>query len=570
MRDAWTFAQLDDYWARYEPLSPWGKDHKDKRPVMTERAAIEESYDDIEAALAWMERSAAEPLRLERAGYHLRRMPRLPEPGRADYELLELFQIKKFLANYRGLLAATDEPVARRFDLAPRCAALAAELDRGGSDAETFYLADSYDAGLAEARAGLAAVDAALKAAKAEAEALAKAELGLAFDGRDFVVAPREGVSAEALERAKLTAEPYDDGRLLLRPAPRAAIAALEERREALYEAEREAENRVLRRLSALAEAAGPELGAAVRAVARWDLARAGALLAKGLGCTRPRLDGDGLELEQGRFVPCMDECAALGLSYEPLDATVRSAAALIFGSNMGGKTVALKTLCFMQLLAQAGLYVPAASFRTRVYREVHYVGELVGERLAGLSGFGFEVWRFQAAWASRRDALAFFDEPARTTGSHEAEALLSALVDAYLAAGGAAGDGAAGDGAAGDGAAGDGARAVFATHFRGVARLPGAEYWRMHGLDRRAACAGLDADAPLPERLAGINRAMRYRLEPDDESSPPGSDALAIAAMLGLDCAVVERAERYFSGDFGTVYSASAARGGETTRMDE
>lgn len=552
MRDAWTFAQLDDFWARYEPLSPWGKDRKDKRLVMTERAAIEESYDDIEAALAWMGRSAAEPLRLERAGYHLRRMPRLPEPGKADYELLELFQIKKFLANYRGLLAALDEPVLRRFDLSPRCAALASELDRGGSDAETFYLADSYDAGLAEARAGLSALDAALKEAKAEAEALAKAELGLAFDGRDFVVAPRDGLSPEALGRAKLTAEPYDDGRLLLRLAPRASIAALEDRRESLYEDEREAENRVLRRLSALAGDAGPELAAAARAVARWDLARAGALLARSLDCSRPRLDGDGLELRGGRFVPCMDECVALGLSYEPLDATIRAPAALVFGSNMGGKTVALKTLCFMQLLAQAGLFVPAAAFRTRVYRELHYIGELAGERLAGLSGFGFEVWRFQGAWAARRDALAFFDEPARTTGSHEAEALLSALVEAYL------------------GAAVEGARAVFATHFRGVARLPKAEYWRMHGLDRGAACAGLDADAPLPARLAGINRAMRYRLEPDDDSAPPGSDALAIAAMLGLDCALVERAESYFSGDSGSVYSQGAAQGGETTRMDE
>lgn len=551
MRDAWTFAQLDDFWARYEPLSPWGKDRKDKRLVMIERAAIEESYDDIEAALAWMGRSAAEPLRLERAGYHLRRMPRLPEPGKADYELLELFQIKKFLANYRGLLAALDEPAARRFDLTPRCGALAAELDRGGSDAETFYLADSYDAGLAEARAGLAAVDAALKVAKAEAEALAKAELGLAFDGRDFVVAPRDGLDPEVLERAKLTAEPYDDGRLLLRLAPRASIAALEDRRERLYEAEREAENRALRRLSALAGDAGPELAAAARAVGRWDLARAGALLAKGFACVRPRLDGDGIELKEGRFVPCVDECAALGLSYEPLDATIRAPAALVFGSNMGGKTVALKTLCFMQLLAQAGLFVPAAAFRTRVYGEVHYIGELAGERLAGLSGFGFEVWRFQGAWAARRDALAFFDEPARTTGSHEAEALLSALVEAYL------------------GAAGEGARAVFATHFRGVARLPKAEYWRMHGLDRGAACAGLDADAPLPERLAGINRAMRYRLEPDDDSAPPGSDALAIAAMLGLDCELVERAERYFSGGSGSVYSQGAARGGDTTRMD-
>ena len=43
------------------------------------------------------------------------------------------------------------------------------------------------------------------------------------------------------------------------------------------------------------------------------------------------------------------------------------------------------------------------------------------------------------------------------------------------------------GSGGPGSASSGNGDRAFFATHFRGVARLPGVEYRRMRGLDREA-----------------------------------------------------------------------------------
>jgi hypothetical protein len=298
---------------------------------------------------------------------------------------------------------------------------------------------------------------------------------------------------------------------------------------------------------------------------------------------TRPVLDSETTELVNARFVPCQDECARLGLDYAPLSASFGASAVALFGSNMGGKTVVLKTLLFFQLLAQAGLFVPAERFSTRVYGRIEYVGELSGERLAGLSGFGLEIWRLIAARAAsspraegprRADpanadegaaqggspqggspqggSLVAFDELARTTGSHEAEALLSAVIEAY--------------------ARGGSGRAYFATHFRGVARMPGVEYRRMRGLDREAAAAALggrdangrlDGDGrpdegsaggegrgpALAERLAGINRHMRYEVVEDDGSGSE-SDALAIASFLGLDRSVIERARYYLTKD--------------------
>lgn len=563
--EAWAFAQLDDFWERYGPLTPWGKDAAEARLFIGDRDELERRYDDVEAALGFLADREGDPSSLDRASYHLRRMPRLALEAKSSYELIELFQIKKFIANYRGARSVLGEPLALRFGMegladGSAAKALAVELDRGGSDSETFYVADCYDEGLAAARARLATADAAIRNERVRAEAAARLDFGVGFDGREFLVLPKETTRAMmAAAGSRFSAEPFDDARYVVRILPSdAALEAMSEREQALAD-ERLAEERVIARISGLAAAAMPELSAAVASTARWDLARAGAVMANEFRMTRPRLDSDALKLERARFEPCAWECGRLGLGYTPLSADFHSAATVLFGSNMGGKTVVLKTILFFQLLAQAGLFVPAARFETRVYSRVEYVGELTGERLAGLSGFGLELWRLMRARGedddtpraigadSRGAALVAFDELARTTGSHEAEALLSAVVESYA-------------GGRGGATPGNGDRAFFATHFRGVARLPGAEYRRMRGLDREAVAtaissaevrpdATLDARGGLEGRLAGINKYMRYEVV-DDDGSGTESDALAIASLLGLDRRIVERARYYLTKD--------------------
>ena len=533
MTDAWNFAQVDAFWLHYQPLTPWGRDAHQARQVLVDPAAIILRHDDIEAALLWLQARSADPVALDRMAYHLKRMPRLPLAHKYEYEILELFQVKKFLANYRGLLSLLDSRECHRFGLVPVAGELAMELDRGGSDAETFYLADSYDAELGPLRARLAELDTSLRALRAESELKAKAEHGMVFDGREFVIFGKSKAGPLLAQPGRYALEPYDDASYLVRLLPPAQAMVLSDSREQLLEQEQEAENRVLLRLSALVRQYLPELREAVQAVLRWDLARSGAVLARSHGLVRPDLDSPCLELSEARLFPCEEECRELGLGYTPLDARFDASAVVLFGSNMGGKTVVLKTVLFFQLLAQAGLFVPARRFASRVYQHIEYIGALAGERLAGLSGFGFEVWRFAKANRDSGDALIAFDELARTTGSHEAEALLSAIVEQYAGAGPAT-------------------RAFFATHFRGIVRTPGAEYRKMRGLDRDAASVDLDSatehsdgDTSLADRLASINRHMRYEVVNDDPAAPAESDALAIAGMLGLDPALVRRADR-------------------------
>ncbi len=545
--DAWAFARVDEFWSHYNPMTPWGKDEKETRRILVDPALIEARYDDIETAVTWMQSHAGDTVSIDRMSYHLKRLPRIPGTAKDLYELTELFQVKKFLANYRGILTGLGTVTAARFGIEQieegrPTGALAAFLSKGGLDPETFHVSDSYDPALAEIRAGIAGVDAFIATGRAQAEAEATGLFGVSFDGREFLVVPREAALAMADSGGRFSLEPYDDTRYTVRILPSMNVLEAMGERERLRESEQKAEERVISRISGLVRQALPDLEIAVVAITRWDLARAGAVLSFELALTRPSIDSRTMVFDDARFVPCQDECARFGMVYAPLSARFDSQAIVLFGSNMGGKTVVLQTVLFFQLVAQAGLFVPAGAFRTHVYERIEYVGERSGERLEGLSGFGLEVWRLGKVREAGSASLVAFDELARTTGSHEAEALLSAVVEAYAEPVGGVCKSAH-------------VRAFFATHFRGVARIPGAEYRKMRGLDRKAveAAQAVVASRPLAERLSGINHCMKYEVIEDD-GLVADSDALAIASLLGLDKSIVERAQWFMNrGSFKT-----------------
>jgi hypothetical protein len=556
-RAAWDFSRVEEVWARFLPLTPAGKDEKEARRVLSDRASIEASFDDIEAGLSFLDAAGGGSPLLSRVSYHLKRVPRIPtrvaEEGEA-YELVELFLVKKFIANYRAVISLAGAAAAAYFGLEFGAEALAAELDLGGSDAETFFVADAYDARLAEARRRVAAIDARVAEGRAAALERAAGLHGLAFGGRDFAVVTHQAAKGILEDRASFAVEPYDDKSYIVRLQPGEAELALADERDAALEAEKAAEAAVLVRLSALVAAELDYLAGCVKRLARFDLALARAAMARELGLVRPVFgEGGNLLIEGGCYLPCAWECRDLGLRYLPLDLELAEGAAVIFGSNMGGKTVALETVLFFQVLAQAGFFVPATRYSTSVYPLLHYVGDGQGRggrgRSEGLSGFGYEIRSFVDAWeGSAGGALLVFDEFARTTSSHEAEAILSAVIESL--------------------AGRAGTRALFSTHFRGVSRIPGVRYLRVRGLDREAAAAALAAAGSgeacdegaagaagagqaedMGERIRRINGMMRYGLVDEAEDGEGGSDAVAIASLLGLDPCLVARAEELYEG---------------------
>ncbi|WP_026973929.1 endonuclease MutS2 [Alicyclobacillus contaminans] len=136
---------------------------------------------------------------------------------------------------------------------------------------------------------------------------------------------------------------------------PQAVLESGAKVRALQAEEEREIE-RILQALSALVAAAAEDLLENVRRMGLLDFWFAKAAYAKSQRCERPRLRADGVwRLIQARH-PLIDMETAV-----PVDLTLGDnyRMLIITGPNTGGKTVTLKTVGLLTLLAMSGCFIP-------------------------------------------------------------------------------------------------------------------------------------------------------------------------------------------------------------------
>jgi hypothetical protein len=578
----WTFSQVEQLYGQLTPLTPYGAVRFERKEILRDRVTLEQEYDRVDAALALTRRDRP---RLDRLTHHLRRIPLLPalDPA-AALDANGIFLVKKFLVNYRTIFDALDSAERQAFGLPPAPGTLLDRLNTGG-DAESFYLEDRYDPDLAAVRDRIRAKNRELEDVRTQTIERLREARGLDFRLRDFLVVDSE--AAAGLDPREVYVEPYDSRHVTVRPVwPAGFFARLPERDELLRE-ERHLEQKILNELSALAVAAGDALRACAAAVERLDWALARAALAERFGLTRPVLQEPGrpLRVAGGRFPPLEARCAESGERYWPLDAAFRCSAVVIHGSNLCGKTVALKTLSLLQLAAQLGLFVPAARFETIVFERLDYIGAECAGDDNGLGSFGREVALLAdalrepvrgseirnsgAAVGTEADppngrsevhgpgsaaaggtgsvpsaapvtrmtlprgagtpTLLVLDEYARATNSREAAALLAGLL-AWL----------------------DGhpsVHAFLATHYTELPAFPNVLFCRLRGLGPDGASPVAGRDLPLADRARALRRQVEYVLLTDDERQPH-QDALRVAEWLGLDPAIVARARDYLEGN--------------------
>lgn len=137
---------------------------------------------------------------------------------------------------------------------------------------------------------------------------------------------------------------------------PQAALEANLRVRELIVEEEREIE-RILQRVSGVVAGVAEGLLENVEILADVDAWHAKARYAKQDGCERPTLRRDGVwRLFQARH-PLLEKHTAVPVGLE-LGSNFRLL--IITGPNTGGKTVALKTLGLLTMLAMSGCFIPA------------------------------------------------------------------------------------------------------------------------------------------------------------------------------------------------------------------
>ena len=189
--------------------------------------------------------------------------------------------------------------------------------------------------------------------------------------------------------------------------------------------ADEEAEERTVRK--AMCEKLRPFVSAMLSdadAAGRLDFLIQKALFAVRYGAVRPGITETALELIDMTNPELVDLLKEKGRAFVPVSIAADRGATVITGANMGGKSVAMKTVALNVLLMHAGFLVCAKQARIPMFSCVKMLFDDAQSMQSGLSGFGSEIVRFNEALeeAEKGYSLFLLDEFAPGRGrSHRA-----------------------------------------------------------------------------------------------------------------------------------------------------
>lgn len=201
---------------------------------------------------------------------------------------------------------------------------------------------------------------------------------------------------------------------------------------------------RLLRELSRKVYKKAPELLDTLRAIALLDLNRGKWAYAKHYRCVYPEL-GDFLRLNGARhpillrlFEDQARENGGPRREVVPIDVRLGEDfdALILTGPNTGGKTVTLKTVGLLALMAQSGLPIPAGpGSRVPIYRDIFVdIGD-EQSLVQSLSTFSSHMAnQLKIVEGSREGALVLLDELGAGTDPDEGAAIGRAVIEELLA----------------------------------------------------------------------------------------------------------------------------------------
>lgn len=272
---------------------------------------------------------------------------------------------------------------------------------------------------------------------------------------------------------------------------------------------ERAEVKRILAELSSMAGDFVTEITVTTDALVELDFLQAKARLADQMRATEPQVnDAHQINLIQARH-PLIDPKKVvpndinLGLKFDTM---------LITGPNTGGKTITLKTLGLLQLMAQSGLFIPAhENSQVGVFTEIFAdIGDeqSIEQSLSTFSSHMDNIIKILAQ--NDEDSLVLFDELGAGTDPEEGAALAIAILDTVRA---------------------KHSKVAATTHYPEL---------KLYGYDRKRT-----TNASMEFDLATLSPTFNLQI-----GIPGHSNAFAIAERLGMPKAIVKQARGFMNSD--------------------
>jgi len=523
------FTRFGEFYEKFRPLTVFGKRFKNRHVVFDRADELQVIYNLIAKTADFI---AEYPEKANQIEFFLKRISPLSTLEKETFDTTDLFLLKRFLTNFKSISLLLSPELRKLLSADFQLDELLLLLSKGEDEMDIFYISGNYNPKLKSVRSQIELVDKEIQAIRNVTFSGLQDKYGLNFTNLDFLVVPE--VQALRFEPNQIYKEPFDNISVLVKPVLPELFFKKSEKRENLIITESELEHEVLLFLSAEVKKQITEIEQAIDAVQNMDVNLAKARMVQTMELTSPILTEDpcNIEVKDGHFLPLEKQCAEKGLRYQPLDVVFDNQTIVIKGSNMGGKTVLLQTIGFLQLISQMGFWVPAKRFRSRVFQHIQFIGiEHNSKEIEGLSSFGKEVFQLSHVLNTLDEqVLILIDEFARTTNSIEAEALTAALLETFSEK--------------------KTVNAFLSTHFTHLPITGQASVYRMKGLNYEAFEEeySRNENLDITDRIRLLNQHNDYSIV-KDTADLPSYDALKIAESLGLNNELIIRARNILGG---------------------
>jgi len=482
-----------------------------------EEKLIKKFWKEQKAFLEFLSKNTKDIPKIKEA---LKNIPEIKSIITKDFmEAFEIFEIKKFIKNLRIIKKIYSKAEKKHILFKNNYNKLWELLNKDQSD-DIFAVSNSYSKKLSSIRLNIKTLQEKINSLKREFLSSLAEEFGFSkrIYSDEFTLFEKSENLNRICSSDIFTLIEKKNGFFKFRINYPSEIIQYFSKIDKLLLDHKKEENKVLKRLSIKISEYKEKILQDFEKLIKWERLFSLAYMYLNFNMKQPSISIKSIKIRNGRYIPLEKFLMNNNMDYVPIDIIINHHSNLITGSNMGGKTQALKCIGFLQALFQLGMFVPADSFSSYLFDDIHFCSSEEFEQSKGLSSFGAEIDFLIKNMNRKKRALFLIDEFSRTTNIHEGIALNKALFMTFLDLP---------------------STLILTGHFK--LNLKKGGFFKVGGLKKDIKSLP-NSSYNMEERLKLLHSKMDYRLYMD-KSNEITEEALRVAEIMGFDQDIIELA---------------------------